>query len=285
MSGTNRAEKLDHTIPIARAEVNRVGPEWLQTATKADAYDSNLHITDPRDVPDTIERMRQVGEEPLPERPKPPPAPTESELRERLSETLVVKQEADADVATATAARDRAQQLLVERQNALASFGGLDAAITGYTVAALRENGRADLPDELREQLAARERARGDAAAAEAALSVLSGELVDARNAAEAAARIATNTALAVLNTRIVQTVARYQAALTEAEGAFTEMAEYDRFISARGVLPFSVASVMRAPPIDYRAMIATPGLDTGKWRDALAALMADPLAALESEA
>jgi hypothetical protein len=202
-----------------------------------------------------------------------------------LSETLVVKSEADAAVATAMAARDRAQQLLVERQNALASFGGLDAAITGYTVAALRQSGRADLPDELRDQLAARERARGDAAAAEAALSVLSGELVDARNAAEAAARIATNTALAVLNTRIVQTVERHVAAKVEVEATYRELAEYDRFISARGVLPFSVASVMRAPPIDHRAMIATPGLDTGKWRDALAALMADPLAALESAA
>jgi hypothetical protein len=285
MSGTNRAEKLDHTIPIARAEVNRVGPEWLQTATTAEAYDSNIHLTDPRDVPDTIERMRQVGEPPLPERPRPPPAPTESELRERLSETLVVKQEADAAVATAMAARDRAQQLLVERQNALAGFGGLDQQITQHTVERLRENGRADLPDSLRERLAQRERARGDLAASEGALAVLSNELVDARNAAEAATRIATNVALAVLNTRIVQTVTRYQAALAEAEGSYRELAEYDRFIAARGVLPFSVASVMRAPPIDYRAMIASPGLDTSHWRTALAALMADPLAALETEA
>ena len=56
-----------------------------------------------------------------------------------------------------------------------------------HRVEALRGDGRADLPDTLREQLAARERTRTDLGAAEAALSVLSGELVDARRADGAA--------------------------------------------------------------------------------------------------
>jgi len=282
-NATNKAALLNPSVPIPRVEINRIGPEWLQTAQRAEAFDSGLHVgTDPRDVPEMYEIVPPGGS-PAP-RPVPPAPPSESELRAKLAETLVVKQAADDAVATAVAAHERAAQLIAERQRTVASFANLDQRIAAFTVEKLRGSGKADLPADMIAQRTARELARCDLGAAEAASSVLASELADARAAAEQAARIATNVALAILNTAIMGTVERHKRALQDVEASYVELATYDRFISAVGTLPFVVGATLRNPPADHRGLIASPILDPTPWRDALAALLADPAAVIMAE-
>jgi hypothetical protein len=99
-----------------------------------------------------------------------------------------------------------------------------------------------------------------------------------APRSAEAATRIATIIAIAVLNAMILGVVARHNAAKAEVEASYREPAEYDKFVSARGTLPFAVASALLPPPVDPRGMIASPRLDVSRSRTALDRLLADPL-------
>jgi hypothetical protein len=98
-----------------------------------------------------------------------------------------------------------------------------------------------------------------------------------APRSAEAATRIATIIAIAVLNAMILGVVARHNAAKAEVEASYREPAEYDKFVSARGTLPFAVASAL-PPPVDPRGMIASLRLDVSRSRTALDRLLADPL-------
>jgi hypothetical protein len=289
MSGnaTNKAAQLDHRVPLARAEVQRVGSEWLETSTKAEALDGRMHIaTDPAMVPDTIERMRTVDEPPLPPRPQPAPVPTEGELRGRLAERLAEQREAEQAMVTAVAAADRARDLLSERQRALASFTGLDERIAQFTIDRLRESGQATVPDEYRAQITARDAAFTDLQAAEQAHVVLSAELDAARQRVEQRRQLATAAALTVLNTEAARVLARHKAATLAAEAAYVELCEFDRFTSGtRGhPMPIGVGALLRSPPLDLRSWVASPKLDTARWRGALARLLADPLAAIEPE-
>jgi hypothetical protein len=84
-----------------------------------------------------------------------------------------------------------------------------------------------------------------------------------APRSAEAATRIATIIAIAVLNAMILGVVARHNAAKAEVEASYREPAEYDKFVSTRGTLPFAVASA----PVEHWGMIASPRLDVSRWR------------------
>jgi hypothetical protein len=57
--------------------------------------------------------------------------------------------------------------------------------------------------------------------------------------------------------------VARHNAAKAEVEASYRVLAEYDKFVGARGTLPFAVASA----PVEHWGMIASPRLDVSRWR------------------
>jgi hypothetical protein len=102
--------------------------------------------------------------------PPPLPAPNEAELRARLREAITAENQALADRDCAAAVHRRSVELVENRKAQLASFAGLDAEVTQATVAGLRSgDGRYDLPDALRAKQIAREQAKRDLEAAEAA--------------------------------------------------------------------------------------------------------------------
>ena len=105
---------------------------------------------------------------------EPPSAPpTDAELRERLRDLLAVQRDANAASSRATAATERARRRLADLQATLAQLAGIDAAITDATAAGLREGDDVVIPAALLDQRKARDLARGDRAAAEAALQML----------------------------------------------------------------------------------------------------------------
>src|SRR5271166_3463436 len=122
----HEAAKLDHTIPLARAEPNRVGPGWAISVPRAEAADTLLHIhPDESQTGKLWDIAPKVGEPPLPPKPRPPEPPTNEELRAQLIAALERKAEAEAQLHGATEAHNRAVQLRDERRRRLLTFDQL----------------------------------------------------------------------------------------------------------------------------------------------------------------
>ena len=153
----------------------------------------------------TIEEIEADGPQPTP--PTPPAPPSESDLRETLQQCVRARAFADANLqrATEVAARATAHRAACEAR--LAAFADLDDRITDHTVGALRGGGRADLPDDLRRQLAERVIARDDLAAASRAQATLVDGMSEAQSEADAASKAA-NLAAATLSMVLAEQMA-----------------------------------------------------------------------------
>ena len=188
MSATNQFAKLDHRVPIARAEVNRVGGGWVDPAGRVDRDDRTSHL--PLTLP---------GGLPAPPLEASPTPPSETELRATLAQCIASKQFVEAQLQRAQATADRGRQHVESCRARVASFASLDDDATAATIEALRgEGGRLDPDDGLRKRRIEREIARDDLAAAERAASVLDMPPLEARVDADHALEAARAAAVAV---------------------------------------------------------------------------------------
>jgi hypothetical protein len=261
-------------IPIARAEINRVGAGW-DGPTRAEAVAPlALPLTVPGGLPEAVA-------------PPPPPPPTEAELRERLSLARAFKHAATETLKRAEAAHQRAE---VHRENcarSLANYAHLDAAIAEHTIQALRcDAGRLDpsLSDEAEVALAERDSLRAQLTAADTALSTFRRELAEASQRAGDAARDADRAAVKVLACTAERLAQKHADAVRETTRLFELLASFDRVTGTRGSsLPRSVRSVLVDALPDPRGNLMRK-LDTSMWTTGIEQLLADPLAIIELE-
>jgi hypothetical protein len=159
---------LEPGTRAGRAGVVRTGPGWDKARGLADAADRSHHPS----LPPAVQEITDRGE--------PPPPPSEPELRSELAERLTAEKQAQAVRDKANATHQRAEAHLQECKQALTSFDDLQSTIDARTRYALRNNRRADLTQEMREQLNLREHSRMSFAGADAAALQFSNELADA---------------------------------------------------------------------------------------------------------
>jgi hypothetical protein len=273
MSGpSNRWEALDPRAPVLRADdlLRHVGPGWAETG-KADRTDPTFH----QPLPAAVPIFRLAGEVP----PPPPPPPSELELRDRLRTALAAELEATTKHDNATQAHQRAQALVESRKAAVEAFSALDTEIDTFTVEALRGDGKADLPDELRQKRADRDHAVAALASAERAEKQLAADLTVACSQRDARYRATHATMLPLLG--------------IEAEKITRGIRDHERAIvrDQSRLIGFDMAAAnhpgtMPADVHDYiftrmHRRVATPA-ESKPWQDACERLRADPNAAIE---
>jgi hypothetical protein len=145
---------------IARVGVNRVGEGWAQFPGKNDR-------SDPTNAPPLYVRF-PMERDPAPEPPpKTEPILTEAEARQALADAIEAREAARRRLDDATAAYERGQVHVAKLKREAAAYADLQGAIEDHISNALRLDGHAELPEELRGRLTAREIAATELAAAE----------------------------------------------------------------------------------------------------------------------
>jgi hypothetical protein len=180
--------------PVAKAAefVRYVGPGWDAVAGRKEAVESHTYEPLPPAIP-----IAQPAGPPQ----EPPPRPTDLELRDRLKTALGAEQESGIALEHAAEAHQRATALVQQRRAEVEVFANLDGEIDEFTISALRGDGKADLPDELRQKRADRDHAVAALASAERAQQKLAADLTVARSQRDARSR-ATHSALVPLLAR-----------------------------------------------------------------------------------
>lgn len=271
MSATNEFSKLDHRVPLARAEVARVGSGWNDPAGRVDRADPASYL--PLTLPG--------GNSPPPQQAEPaPPPPTEEQLRAGLAQCIVARDFTAAQLARAEATVDRAVAHVARCRANVADFGDLEAQITAATVEALRSGEgrpRGGTDDELRQRIAARDVARASLTAVERAEVVLREALVDAQTDATQAAQAARRAAIAVAAIEATKLAERVVELESEAERTRAVLLAFDRVNANSGhPLPAVVFGVV----VSDAAKLMQP-VDASSWYGAVDALMADAEAAV----
>ena len=181
MSGAaSEFSKLDHRVPLQRAEVNRVGSGWSDP--RVDRRDAVTH-------PALYVPGR--GELPPAAEPPPPPPPrilSEVERREVLREAISARDAAKIALDSAVERHDRAVRDEARCRTALAGYATLPAEIGVHKERALRQGADASLPETLRSRLQERGAAEADLAAAQRAVEVFGHERQQATEVHQAAA-------------------------------------------------------------------------------------------------
>ena len=263
--------KLDPNTPLPQATVNRTGPGWNSGATRDDGV-----VYHPLTIPIAGAGTPQLTE-------PAPPAPSEDQLRGALQRAITAKAFSDDQLSRAEGTADRAAAYVAQCRARLASYDGLDDAITAATIAALQsETGKPDPDGELHHQQAAREAARGAVQAAERVARVLVEALTDARADAERAVQAARKAAVGVAAIE-AERLAEHVIAL-EDEAKRTREAVY-------GFDRIAVAAGQRLPPAS-RAVVWSGGddghtmrrVDSSAWLAAINQLLADATAAVSIE-
>jgi hypothetical protein len=181
MSGAaSEFSKLDHRVPLARADVNRVGSGWSDP--RVDRRDAVTHpalyVPGRGELPPAAE----------PPPPPPPPVLSEAERREQLAQAIAARDAAAASMQVAIERHDRAVRDEARCRTALAGYATLPAEIGVSKENALRAGSDASLPDGLRTRLQERGAAEADLAAAQRAVETFARERQQATEAYTAAA-------------------------------------------------------------------------------------------------
>ena len=201
-------------------------------------------------------------------------APTEQQLRADLRAARDAYRQAviERDTAATVAARARAH--LDHCAAELSGFGGLDDQIAEFTTEALRQaeqRPRIDLPDQLRDRLTDRERARVEHGAAERAFATLSAELHQAKARADEMQRrayAAANAMLAIEGERLAE---HRSGLLAEADRITTSLFAADKAgIKLRG----SALAALYSQRDQFARL-----QDTSAWVSAREELLSDPQA------
>jgi hypothetical protein len=247
---------------LPQAEVRHVGPGWDIPSKAAPGVNPPL------------------GPAPIyTEAPRPlPPQPTEAELRSQLAAAIDAQKAADATVQAAQEANERGLAHVQRCRAALARHIDIDARITDHTVAQLK-NGKDDaaLPDDLANQLAARDRARTDLLAAENAAAILLRELSAASQEAGNAAKAVEMLVCRVLSFKAGTIADDCRMKLAEVEATRRTLLGFDKMATAMKVpMPGAISSVIGE--VDARAIY---GADITPWQRAADALRSDPHAAV----
>jgi hypothetical protein len=265
--------KLDHRVPMARADVNRIGPGWdpnlaPEGSTRADPT-TYFPLVAPGGLPS----------EPLPgPAASPPPAPTEAELRETLEQCISAKAFADTNLQRAQETHDRAGRHVERCRTALENFATLDDEVTEATVEALRSGDgrpRVDLSDELRRRVSERNIARDDLVAAERAAVVLAEGLTASRVDADAAMKAARTAAVAVVALEAEAMALRVLQLEAEAARIREAMFGFDRINIGTG-MPFPLI-VRKVFGLNNPRFLRP--IDASAWQAARDALLDDPTA------
>jgi hypothetical protein len=214
----------------------------------------------------------------VPEAP-PPPAPSESDLRDLLADALH-RQKLTADIAErAEAAYERAAQHAQACRDRLTEFASLEQELSEATANALRAG---DDPAAAREtfasSLAARAQAEMDAGAAANAVATLHTEQAAAvKNLADATST-ANTLAARIVSFAAGKLVDEVQALQEQINARRRTLLGFDRFVTGhKAPLPPSVRSLLGTPTARE-----VSHADPGPWREAQRMLLADPLAAVE---
>ena len=176
MSGAaSEFSKLDHRVPLQRAEVRHVGGGWGET--RVQRADGQVHgplsVLAPGELPEARE----------PPPPPPPPVLTEAERRAKLAEAIAARDAAKAALDSAVERHDRAVRDETRCRGVLAGYATLPAEIGVSKENALRAGSDASLSDGLRARLQDRAAAEADLAAAQRAVEVFGRERQQATEA------------------------------------------------------------------------------------------------------
>jgi hypothetical protein len=263
----NSFERLG-TPTAPRAEVNKVGPGWGLSASRATADDPKLHL--PLSTP-------APAAHPPPPYVPPPPQPSLAQHRDALAAALEQQKATDAKLASATEAHARALKLIEERRQALSAYATLADDRLAQTLDSLRDDdGAVTLPG-ADDRLIKREIARLDLEDAERAEATLLHELIPMREQADAAARQANMLATSILSHVADRIADEHAEALAQAAVRKEVLHEFDQFSANSGVrLSGRVSSILLANGTAGIAAL-TKLRDPSSWRAARDKLLADP--------
>jgi hypothetical protein len=268
MAETNQFSRLDHRLPVARAEVARVGSGWADVGQRVERSDAVTHFS--LDVP--------VQTRPQEETPPAPP-PSESELRGTLAQAITAKAFADEQAERATSTVARAGEHVERCRARVESFSNLDDETAAALVEALRGGDWLDQGDgPLRQRRAEAQIAADDLRAAERAAAVLTEARDSAQADADAASRAARVAAIAVAGLTAEQ-LAQHVLALEDLAAREREaLYSFDRI---------SVGAGVRLPPAAFDVVVTNPQpsrpLDTSAWQRAIDRLLTDASAVVSA--
>jgi hypothetical protein len=259
--GESSFAKLDHRIPLARAEVRGTTPV------------------------DLVERMDGVTHSPLsnPDAPNihgwsPPadPVPTETELRERLIEALDLEAHAARAALDAEAAHARALDHLDKARADLDGFSDLDSAIASSVIDSLRDD--TALVTDFDEAILARDRARTIHQAAEVAQSTLRAEHVAAQHVATTATQAVEKIIVAILYHEATRMADRHNDLVAQASVIADHLRALNLHAGGHAVpMPSKVRTILGN---DLTALARAR--DKSQWVRAAAALRDDPATIVE---
>jgi hypothetical protein len=256
--------KLDHRVPLARAETNRVGNGWNDPLARVARDDPHGYM--PLMIPGAVPAP------PSPE-PPPPPPPSEDELREVLVRAIEAMRSSAEGVAEAETHADLAAHLVENCKAEVASFDGLEGEQTATLIQRLKA-GLLDQADVGGRRLAF-ETSRAQLATAENAKRVLDDDLANVREQAETARKAAHAAAIMLLGIEATALATRVRDLEDETRRMREALLAFDRLTaSTGGTLPPVVFDVIGGD----NALLMKP-VDSTMWRNALAELLADPTA------
>lgn len=174
---------------MPETDFSRIGPQTGMDRVEGSApVDLLAETRVVRDDPAPYVPLYVLAPGELPPAPEPPPAPpqpepTEAEARQALADAIKARAAARTALDNATAAHERGLQHIAKLQREAAKYANLQAAIDEHITEALRLDGHAELPDELRDQWTARAIAATELASAQRVVEQLLRERAAATDA------------------------------------------------------------------------------------------------------